>query len=354
MADPPQYGKVPREFFDRVIYPNLGAARPNVLTGPGAGLDNCIINVGGGQVLVASTDPMSYIAELGAKASACLSVHSIASDVATSGFQPQYAIFDFNLPSKFDYDEFEKYWKSLSKECEALGIAIVGGHTGKFGGLDSTIIGAGTIFCFGSSRSCLTPSGANEGDDLIVTKGAAIETTAVLSTVFPNKVRAKVGEERLELAQGYIGKVSVVSDALAAVKVGVKGSGVSAMHDATEGGVFAGLLELAEASRLGMQVDASKIPITTETREICELFEIDPYSSLSEGTLVISCHPSKAGEVVATLGAEGIPAAIVGQLVKQADGLYVSGGQKTPRKLDRPPADPYWAAYYKAKQNGWD
>lgn len=353
MVELPNYGKVTKEFFDSIIYPNLGAKRSNVLVGPKMGLDNCVINVGGGQVLVASTDPLSLIPEVGPADSAWLSIHAIASDVATSGFSPQYAIFDFNLPSTVESSTFEKYWIELSRECENLGIAIVGGHTSRFDGINSTIIGGGTIFSFGSSRSCLTPTGANIGDDVVVTKGAAIETTGVLSKVFPNKVRAKIGEKQLAKAQAYVKMTSVVKDALTAIKVGIKTGGVSAMHDATEGGVFAALYELANASSLGLRVDKKKISISSETIGICELFKIDPYLSLSEGSLVFSCNPGRAGSAVAALGSVGIEASIVGQLVDQDEGVIVSDEKGGMSKINYPIVDPYWAVYYSAKENGW-
>ncbi len=353
MVELPNYGKVTKEFFDSIIYPNLGAKRSNVLVGPKMGLDNCVINVGGGQVLVATTDPLSFIPEIGPADSAWLSIHAIASDIATSGFSPQYAIFDLNLPSTFESSVFEKYWIELSKECESLGIAIVAGHTSRFDGINSTIIGGGTIFSFGSARSCLTPAGANVGDDVIVTKGAAIETTGVLSKVFPNKIRAAIGDKQLAKAQSYLKMTSVVKDALTAIKVGIKTGGVSSMHDATEGGVLAALYELANASSLGLRVDKKKIPISSETIGICELFEIDPYLSLSEGALVFSCNPSRAGSAVVALGSVGIEASIVGQLVEQDEGLIVSDEKGGTSKISYPIVDPYWAAYYTAKENGW-
>lgn len=353
MVELPKYGKVTKDFFEAVIYPNLGAKRSNVLVGPKMGLDNCVINVGGGQVLVATTDPLTFISDIGPADSAWLSIHAIASDISTSGFQPQYAIFDFNLPSNLESTDFEMYWKELSKESENLGIAIVGGHTSRYEGLNSTIIGGGTIFSLGSSRSCLTPASANLGDDVIVTKGAAIETTGILSRVFPNNVRAKVGEKQLAKAQSYLKMTSVVQDALTAIKVGIKTGGVSAMHDATEGGVLSALYELASASSLGLRLEKKKIPVSTETHDICELFHIDPYISLSEGTLVFSCNPGKAGSAVAALGSIGIEASIVGQLVSPEEGIHLVDDKGTKTTIDYPIVDPYWMAYYQAKEKGW-
>jgi hydrogenase expression/formation protein HypE len=353
MEDQLKYGKISPEFFERVIYPRLGAKRNEILVGPSVGADNCVINVGGGQVLVATTDPLSYIPELGVEDSAWLSIHSIASDISTSGFHPQYAIFDLNLPASFKSEDFERYWNALSQECEKLGIAIVGGHTGRFEGIDSTIVGAGTMFSLGSSRAYLTTAGATKGHAVIITKGAAIETTGVLSRVFANKIQNKIGENALKIAQAYFKKISVVEDAFLAIKIGLKEGGVSAMHDATEGGVSSGLYELARASSLGIRVEVEKIPVSRETREICELFGINPITSLSEGTLVFSCNDSRAGDALAFLRQKGIEAAIVGHLVGPEEGIRMIEKDGKATIMEQPIPDPYWDAYYKAKHLGW-
>src|SRR5579863_2176362 len=107
-------GKISKNFFNQVILANLGAKRNEVVTGPTTGVDNCVIKVGSGEVIVATTDPLSYIPELGPEDSAWLSVNLIASDLSTSGFKPQYIIVDFNLPPSMSGSLFEEYWNALS------------------------------------------------------------------------------------------------------------------------------------------------------------------------------------------------------------------------------------------------
>ena len=79
-----------------------------ILVGPSPGVDTCVIRTGENQVVVATTDPISYIQELGPKDSAWQSVNLIASDLATSGFPPQFALFDFNLPPTMKKLRFRK------------------------------------------------------------------------------------------------------------------------------------------------------------------------------------------------------------------------------------------------------
>lgn len=354
MAELPEYGKIGRDFFERVIYPNLGARNRGVVVGPAPGVDTCAVRTGKNRILAATTDPISLLPDLGPEDSAWLSVNLIASDLATSGFPPGYAIFDFNLPPQMKSSVFERYWKALSRECEALGIAIVGGHTGKFEGLNSTVIGAGTMFSLGREDSYLTSRGGRVGDKVLITKGAAIATTGILARSFPDTIEKRVGSRGLRLSKTYLKKITVVRDALTAIKVGVGRSGVSAMHDATEGGVLSALYELASASRKGMRIELKEIPVSDETKSICEIFEIDPLTSLGEGSLVFSCAPFKVEKAISLLHLSGLDAKVVGELTTRKDGIVEMDGEGRETPIKYPVIDPYWQAYYDAKKSGWN
>ncbi len=198
----------------------------------------------------------------------------------------------------------------------------------------------------------LTSGMARAGDDVILTKGAAIETTAILTRAFPKRVRRALGNRLFEKAWNYLYKVSTVSDALTASSVGVRQHGVTAMHDATESGVIAGLIELTAASRLGLMVDVEQIPISEETQQLSNLFRIDPLVSLSEGTLIIASRPTKTHQILAKLSSRGISSCVVGRLTSKFRGCKAATG-KGPRSLSYPDVDPYWKAYSKGIERGW-
>jgi hydrogenase maturation factor len=344
-------GKVNRNYLDRVIYPSLGAARREIIVGPKFGVDNAVVRVGGGRVLVATTDPLSFIPGLRPSESAWLSVNLIASDLTTCGRSPQYGIFDFNLPPQMSNHQFSDYWKAFHAECKKLGLAIVGGHTGKYQGCDYSIIGGGVMYTVCREDRYLTSEMAGSGDDVILTKVAAVETTAILTRAFPRKVKSVLGSSLFEKARHYLFKVSTVKDALTAASVGIHHNGVTAMHDATEGGVIAAVLELSNASGLGVEIDLDTIPISEETREICKFFRINPLTSLSEGTLIITSRPNKTGRVLRQLKSNGISSHVIGRLTKTR-----SARARTRRgwvRLTYPSYDPYWRAYRKGRTRRW-
>ena len=325
--------------------------KPNVLVGPRFGVDNAVVRIATNKVMVVTADPLSFIPALGTSESAWLSVNLIASDLAASGFQPQYGVFDFNLPPRMSNRRFANYWAFFHKECKRLGLAIIGGHTGRYEGCDYTIIGAGMMYAVGDEGKYLTSEMGQIDDDIVLTKGAAIETTAVLTRAFPKTVRRALGDRLFERAQKYLGKVSTVKDSLTAVTVGVHENGVTSMHDATEGGVIAATCELSAASRHGAELNLNAVPISEETERVCKVFGIDPLTSLSEGSLVLTCHPRKTSKVIARLRGAKIEASIVGQLTKPGNVYAVA--DKGRKAIKYPKFDPYWRAYWKATSRHW-
>ncbi len=137
---------------------------------------------------------------------------------------------------------------------------------------------------------------------------------------------------------------------MAAISVGVRDEGVSSMHDATECGIWGGLFEVAQAAGLGARIEKDRIVIADGVPEICRLFGIaDPYSAISEGTLIITCRPHKADAVVAALMAKGIPSSVVGELTPPDMGMILVDGTSE-RPLAHPIVDPFWRAFSEAIQ----
>jgi hydrogenase maturation factor len=196
----------------------------------------------------------------------------------------------------------------------------------------------------GPDDAYVTPEMAKPGDALVVTKGAAIEATALFAATFPDRLTAGVGADVVSAGDALFESMTVVPEALIARDFGLRDGGVTSMHDATEGGVLGGLLEVATASGVGLRVDRGAIPVRPEVRSICDHVGIDPYVSISEGSLIATVRPDRADAFVATLGAAAIEAAIVGEVVPPDVGrLLIVDGREQP--LVHPGLDPFWAAF---------
>jgi len=138
--------------------------------------------------------------------------------------------------------------------------------------------------------------------------------------------------------------MTVVPEAVMSREFGLRDAGVTSMHDATEGGVLGGLLEVAIASGNGMRVDRDRIPVRPEVRAVCDHIGIDPYTAISEGTLIATVVPGRAGAYVEALAGEGIEAAVIGEIRSLEEGrTLLTEGREEP--LTHPGLDPFWGAF---------
>jgi hydrogenase maturation factor len=339
-------GKIPPETFDRVIAPRLGARRRDVLTGPAPGLDAGVIDLGAGQVMVAATDPFFVMPELGWRRAGWLAVHIVASDAATSGLPPAYMAIDLNLPPDMREEDLDSLWSAVDTACKELGIAIFTGHTGRYDGCSFPMLGGATAISIGWRRNYVTPAMARPGDVLVITKGAAIETTGMLGALFAARLEKELGPETARAASELFWRMTVVRDAALAAEVGVREDGVTSMHDATERGIWGGLLEIAEAAGVGVIVERDDIILRPEVRAVCDLLEIDPHAASSEGTLLITCRPHRSAALIERLRRAGIAATACGEL-HSGSGVGVSAEGRT-WNLEPPIVDPFWPALQRA------
>jgi len=349
----PALGKFAPAEFERVIAHRLGAKRDEVVIGPGVGRDSAIVKVGAGRVMAVTTDPLSLIPAFGAADSARLACHLLASDLWTSGIPPAYASVCFALPPDLADAEFAAYWEAMSAEFEALGIAVVAGHTGRYAGCGLTIVGAATLVGVGDEGRVIGAPHVRAGDRVLMTKDAAVEATAVAARLFPKRLAAALGDDDAAFARARSRAVSVVADCRAALRAGVRDRGVSMLHDATEGGVLGGLLEIAKATGFDVRVAEDAILVSPEARAACGLFGLDPLWTLSEGTLLATVRPAYAAAVIEALAADGIAAADVGEVMRGTGAVWLTRTDGTVETLAEPRADGYWAAYERAVSEGW-
>ncbi|MGO3181476.1 MAG: AIR synthase family protein [Aequorivita sp.] len=344
-----QTGKIAPSFFEEFIQNKCGIERPEVNAGPQFGVDVAIVDLPNGQAMAMASDPLSLIPSLGIRESAWLSVHLMTNDIATTGFSPMYGQFVLNLPARFPQKDFQTYWDFIHQFCSEIGIAITGGHTGFIEGQNSTIAGGGTLITVAPRNQFLISKYAECGDAILVTKGCAISSVAILAKSFPETVKNKVGIENYFNACESFQDISVLKDAL---KVGVGENEVSAMHDVTEGGVLGAIYELATASGNGAIIYKDKLPISETQLRVCEVFSLDPPSCTGAGAMIITCKKHAVQKIITQLEENGIPCTEVGKITEKGKGIKLNK-KESESDLVYNEKDPYWEAYFKALKSGW-
>ena len=285
-----------------------------VVVGPKVGEDAAVLDLGD-RYLVATTDPVTFVTEdLGWYA---LVVN--ANDLAVRGARPCWFLATCLLPAgQATEASAEGLFSQLGEACRELSVSLVGGHTEVTHGLDRPIV-AGVMLGEVAKDRLVTTGGARPGDALLLTKGVPVEGTSVIARVKEAELRARgFPEAFLARAKGYLHApgISVVPEALLAVEL----APCHAMHDPTEGGIATGLWELAEASGVGLRVEAERIPILPEGKALCGAFGLDPLGTIASGALLLALAPADAARVLHACAREGIDCAFIGQVVAPEEG----------------------------------
>jgi hydrogenase maturation factor len=311
-------GKLPAELLDRLLGKYV-APDPSVIVGPGVGRDVAILDAGE-NYLVVKTDPVTYASEeIGWYA-----VHVNANDVACSGALPRWFLATVLLPGQGTTEQrVESIFGQIQLACHELNIAWCGGHTEIVGHLSQPIV-VGQMIGQTAGHRYLTSGGARKGDAIILTKGIAVEGTAILAREKREDLLTMLSELDIQRGAELLRKpgISVVKDALIALAAG----DVHAFHDVTEGGLATGLWELAAASHVGLVIEESKVPVLPECAMMCRSLGLDPLGLIASGALLIAAKPAGAQNIVDQLEAAGIRAAMIGEAVDAGQQCLVRCG----------------------------
>jgi hydrogenase expression/formation protein HypE len=313
-------GKLPASLLAKLLETNP-IRDPSVILGPGIGMDCAVVDLGE-KLLVLKSDPITFTTgEIGQYL-----VHVNANDIATTGGRPRWLLVTLLLPEGLTTEgSVAAIYGQITEAAESLGITIIGGHTEITYGIDR-VLAIGTLIGEVDLANLVTPQGVQPGDRILVTKGIAIEATAIGARDFSERLRPHLTEGEINTAEQYLSDpgISVLPDARVAMSAGK----VSAMHDPTEGGLASALWELATACGHSLIIELASIPISDLSRKLCRTLDIDPLASISSGALLLTCPATDAKHIRLSLIDSGISCAEIGEVedgppkvrIKQEDG----------------------------------
>lgn len=318
-------GKVSESVLKRSVLKQMHTKRPEVLVGASVGEDCAALKLEEDELFVLSVDPITGTS----KDTGSLAVHVTMNDIASAGAQPVGIMISALLPESVEEPELREMMHQIDEACAKLKIQTMGGHTEITRAVNQPIItvtGVGKV----KNGKMVTTGGAKPGQDFVVTKWIGLEGTSIIAKEKEEELLKRFSPSFIETAKGYDRFLSVVPEAATAVK-----SGVSAMHDVTEGGIFGALWEMAEASGVGLEIDIKKIPVKQETIEICNYFDINPYELISSGSMLIAAD--NGYDLVRELEKEGIHSAVVGKATEGNDRIIIN--REEHRFLEPPKTD---------------
>ncbi|MDD4362868.1 MAG: AIR synthase family protein [Atribacterota bacterium] len=287
-----------------------------VVVGPRIGEDAAVIEYPD-RYLVAKTDPVTFATEeIGWYA-----VQINANDIATRGAIPKWFQATILLPeNKTNSEIIDKIFYQIYTACRQLNVTVIGGHTEISYNLDRPII-VGNMLGEVAKNRLVSTAGALSGDSIILTKGIIIEGTSIIAREKESDLLKKGYDiDFIKRCQNFLYNpgLSVLQDAIVACK-----TEVHAMHDPTEGGIAAGLSEIAIASQTGLLVEEDKIKILEESAIICQEYNLDPLKTIASGSLLVVVPPKKANQTINNLQKKGIKAFLIGEIKEKDFGVKI-------------------------------
>jgi hydrogenase expression/formation protein HypE len=305
-------GRLTAELLTGLVGPELG------LHGPAE--DAAIVDLGHGEVIV-STDSFVVTPRVFPGGDiGVLAVNSTVNDLAMRGARPVGICLAYIVEEGLRLDELRAVTASVARAARAAGIRVVSGDTkvvgqGAADGLYITTTGFGVPL----PAARISAANARPGDVVLVSGPIGLHGTAVLSARESLGFEAEIASDTRPLHD------------LVAATVEAGEEHVHALRDPTRGGLAGALNELAAASKVGVELDESAIPVPGPVVGACDLLGLDPLHVANEGCLVAFVAPEAALEVLAAMRAHpaGTQARPIGRAVAEQPGrvrMHTSAG----------------------------
>lgn len=326
-------GKIPERVLKRSVLRQLPIQNDEMMGGAGVGEDCAVFaSEEGARTALGVNTVTGDLESIGIYA-----VHAAVNNIAAGGASPTAILVAATFPSAVKEEQLRAVMKQIGETARELGVTVAGGHT-EISDLVSapilSVTGVGhrkegqTFGMRVGAEAHGEPALADK--DIVMTKWAGLAGTALIAREKRTELLTRYPAYFIDDAIALERQLSVVPEAATAGK-----SGVLAMHDASRGGIFAALWELAEYAGVGLHVQLKAIPIRQESVEICNFFDVNPYELVAGGSLLLIAEHGH--DLVRALAEEQIPAAVIGRTDSSNDRVVINGEER--RFLEPPKND---------------
>jgi hydrogenase maturation factor len=307
---------------------------PQVVVGPQIGEDAAVIDLGEGteNYWVVAADPITFTTEEIGYYGVVVNLN----DIATRGAIPRWFLATLLFPEKAILEEVEDVFRQIHEACNRFHISLVGGHTEMTPGIDRVIL-SGQMIGEVKKGNLVRTGGARVGDLVLLAKGICIEGTSILAREKGAELLARgISPGLIEKAKKFVFDPGI--EILGAARLACDSAPVHSMHDPTEGGLVNGIVEVALASNLEIQVDLQKVFVYDESRILCQQFGLDPLGVIASGALLLTISPTDLRAVEVAFSKASIPIRVIGE-VRQGPGRVLLKEEKGVRELEPFPRD---------------
>ena len=239
-----------------------------------------------------------------------LAVNGTVNDLTMCGATPLYLSVGLIIEEGFSIEDLTKIIDTMGLAARQAGVQVVTGDTKVVpkGAADKIFIntsGVGLI----PSHIRVASSGARVGDKILLSGSMADHGMTILSQREGLTFESSVTSDTAPLNHLVHRMFEISRD-------------IHVLRDPTRGGVGTALNEIAEKSRVGIQITETHLPVKPEVMGICELLGFDPMYVANEGKLLAFINPADAEKVLDAVRKDpkGKDACIIGEVVDDHPG----------------------------------
>jgi len=306
-------GKLAPQFLAELI-DKYTTSDDSIIIGPQIGMDATVIEHGD-KYLIAKTDPITFVTDnIGYYA-----ININANDIACMGGVPKWFLGTLLLPEAETKKEMvENIFSQVNQACRELNILFCGGHTEVTYGINRPIL-VGQMLGEVEKDSLVHGKDVQYGDDILLTKGIAIEATSIIAREKGESLTEIYSVDLVERCKKFLFDpgISVLKDAQIAINAGC----VKALHDPTEGGLAMGIYELASSTGCGIKIYEKEIPVLTEAKLLCDQFGINILGVIASGALLIVTNRKNSTKIIEALKQNEIFVKNIGKIMKPEYGV---------------------------------
>ena len=243
-----------------------------------------------------------------------LAINGTVNDISMSGATPLYLTCGFILEEGMPLAQLGRIVESMGAAARVAGVQLVAGDTkvvdkGHGDGVYINTSGLGLI----PDGVTIGPNRAQPGDAVIISGTIGDHGMAIMS------VREGLAFET-EIVSDTAALNGLIAEMLAVTPE------IHVLRDPTRGGVASSLNEIAQASRVGIVLDESRLPVNPAVASACEFLGMDPLFVANEGKLLAIVPAAVETAVLNSMRAHalGQQATIIGRVVEQHPGILVA------------------------------
>lgn len=330
-------GKLTIEQLNTIVFPYTGQKRPEVKVHAAIGKDCAVVDLND-QLCVISTDPITGAS----KDNGYLGVHVACNDVIASGGKPLGILVTLLLKEGTEEEDIITILEGTNAACKELGIEIIGGHTEITASVKENIL---SLTAMGTRDKKFLEEHVEvaPGDEIILTKGGAIEGTSILYNDYSDYFEGKVNPELISQGKEMLGWLSVLKEGTIGIDNGAK-----LMHDVTEGGILGGVYEIAASTNLGVRLYEKEIYFHPATVELKKVFpDLDLLRLISSGSLLIIAPPGSG--IREKLDEAGIKSFLIGHFTEEPEKLLQHPNDSV-TAIEEPKSDELWSVKDRLKE----